>query len=513
MRLRLLRPSRRGARGQTLVLGALSFLVLALMVMLSFNLSHALRRKVSLQQHSDVLAYSMAVMEARALNYYAVSNRSIAASYVAMNSVHAYMAAASVTGEMMRAGSTNFTVIMAQEAMLCAACEGTCDHCVHAAQAKAIAARYKSTGLQYDNKVRGLEGQFNNLQRGLDQMVDVLHASQAQVHQRTLEALRDGQSHGLGRLVEINAPGASAPPPKVGTLNAREFNCAVDGMPCTNSVASSTPKARARVMTEVANASRPDWPANRGIKGFPTHLHQQFLEELEDIPGGGTTLPQRHRGTAKAAQAADELHGPGQEAGNEGLVITADEEGTLYNQWQDGVSWTSYKSQVWSDSNGGGHEPGGAHQGQHRFEGVNSKELSACSRSGNCFMKFRANDDAKRDWGQSRVYSYLTRSLRGGDAGKSPPWELNASATVKFRHGASTGQLTLAAEEGAALSKALVYYHRFGDNGWREAPNLFSPYWRAKLHPLTQEQAVEVLKAAGAQDAARLVQSSPGLSL
>ena len=43
------------------------------------------------------MAYSMAVMEARALNYYAASNRAIAASYVAMTSMHAYLASASST--------------------------------------------------------------------------------------------------------------------------------------------------------------------------------------------------------------------------------------------------------------------------------------------------------------------------------------------------------------------------------------------------------------------------------
>ncbi len=185
----------------------------------------------------------------------------------------------------------------------------------------------------------------------------------------------------------------------------------------------------------------------------------------------------------------------------------------MFNQWKHGVSVMSYKSQVWSDRGGGGHNPSGAHGGSHRFEGINTRELTGCVQKGNCFMKFRANDDARRDWGQPRVYSYLTRPLRGGDEGQPLPWELNDSASVTLHHGDFTGGLTLAAGEGAALSQALVYYHRFGENGWREAPNLFNPYWRAKLHPFTQEQAVKVLEAARNKDAAQLVQGSPGLSL
>lgn len=514
MRLRVLRPSRRAARGQTLVLGALSFLILALMVVLSFNLSHALRKKISLQQHSDVIAYSMAVMEARALNYYAVSNRSIAASYVAMNSLHAYMAAASVTGQMMRAASENFEKIaIVFELPRCNPKKPT--HCKHMRDALRISQKYSRAGRDYDNKVRGLESSFNTLQKGLDQLMDNLHASQAQVHQRTLESLRDGQAHGLSQLTRVNAPGASALPEEVGKLNTNEFDCAVDGKPCSGSVASSAPKARARVMTEVANASRPAWPANRGLSDdFPSHLHPRFLEELlNSIPGEGVHRLSEHGGTAKTAQTSGEVNGPGQAPGNEGLVIAANEKGHVFNYWKHGFWESDYKSEVWSGRTGGGHKPGGAHSGQHRFEGTNTRDLNTCARNGNCFMKFRANDDPQRDWGQPRVYSYLTRSLRGDDKGKPLPWELNRSASVTFRQGATTGKLTLAADEGAALSKALVYYHRFGANGWREAPNLFAPYWRAKLHPFTPQQAVQVLEAAQDKDAARLVQSSPGLSL
>jgi len=46
-----------------------------------------------------------------------------------------------------------------------------------------------------------------------------------------------------------------------------------------------------------------------------------------------------------------------------------------------------------------------------------------------------------------------------------------------------------------AMSKALVYYHRLGD--WTEQPNLFNPYWRAKLHPFKALDAAMVLGAAG----------------
>ncbi len=520
--------SRRRQRGQALVLGALSFLVLALMVTLSFNLSQALREKIRLQQHSDSMAYSMAVLEARALNYYAVTNRSIAASYVAMNSLHAYMAAASVTGEMMRAASTNFNIIAAQEFAQCG-CKGCQQHCVHGAQALRIANKYDRTGSQYDRKVRGLEGDFRKAITALDGMVDTLHDSQRRVHERTREALKDGRSHGLAELARYNAPEASDLPEAVGNLNANEFDCAVDGMPCSGGHASSSKEARARVMTEISNATRAAWPAHRAglIKGgVPEYLHPSFLEELKSIPDEGTHFVYGHQGTAKTVRQEGDIH-QGQTEDNTGLCVSADEQGGIFNQWKHGLSSWSYKERVWSDKDGGGHDSGGAHSGSHRFEGVNARALTACSGRGNCFMKFRATPDAQRDWGQPRVYAYLTDNLRvGGNGQGHAPWELNASGSLSFDHGqAGKAKVTLAPGVGAGLSKALVYYHRFdpGDlepggassetNGWREGPNLFGPYWRGKLHPFTPSQAEQVLRAAGNPQAAQLVRDSPGLSL
>ncbi|WP_246357802.1 hypothetical protein [Pyxidicoccus fallax] len=498
-----------------MVLSALCFLVLALMVTLSFNLSHALRQKMSLQQHSDALAYSMAVLEARALNYYAVSNRAIAGSYVAMNSLHAYMVAASVTSDMMTAGKKNFLGFVVQEIIRCM-CKGCQEHCVHAAEAAKIAKEFGDKSDEYGQKVQGLESRFNNAMEGLDLLVDNLHTSQKEVHEQTLKAVKDGKSHGLSQLVEDNSPGASDLNEAVGGLNGNEFNCAVDGLECQGSVGNTDVRARARVMTEVANAGRSKWPADRvppqGGSKFPQHLHPDFLDELKDIPGEGDAQVTRHVGTAKTVRNKDDVD-QGQSSDNEGTTIAAMEEGTLLHRWKhSAVMISKYEAKVWSDAGGGDHEPDNAHSGSHRFEGVNARALTACSQSGNCFMKFRANPSADRDWGQPRVYSYLTKQLRVGDTGRAP-WELNPSATVSLRHGAQgEGRLTLAAGEGRSMSKALVYYHRFGDNGWREAPNLFGPYWRAKLHPFKPEEAAKVLEAAGNTDAAEMAQV-PGVSL
>ncbi len=507
MRLPLqLRRLRRRERGQALVLGALSFLVLALMVTLSFNLSQGLRAKVSLQQHSDALAYSMAVMEARALNYYAVTNRAIAASYVAMNTLHAHRTATLVTSSLMGAGSTNFRRIAAVEMMMC----GKKKHCRHAKQARDIASKYSKAAREYREKASSLHYHSMAALEALHGMVDGLHASQWRVHQKTREAIQDGESHGLRQLALYNAPGVSSLPSGVGQINATEFDCAVDGLDCSGSVPSASAKTHAVMLTEIINATRPGWPARRaGLleDGIPWYLHPQFLEKLRrDIPGSSNLhRPMGHMGTAKAVQEMGRVHEGGQQPGNEGLLIAAEERGTMFNWW--GHIWPMSTGYVVRDRS-------------QRIEA-----FDRCLSLGNCFMKYRANPDPRRDWGQPRVYSYVTQSLRIGNPDKAP-WELNASSEVTVTHGAQgSAKLTLAPGEGAGLSKALVYYHRFdngdlteervagAEEGWREPPNLFAPYWRAKLHPFTQEEAARVLGAAGNADAEQLASSAQGLSL
>ncbi|MCP3104574.1 hypothetical protein LZ198_37500 [Myxococcus sp. K15C18031901] len=511
--LLLSRTRRRAQRGQAIVLGSLSFLVLALMVTLSFNLSHALRRKISLQQHSDALSYSMAVLEARALNYYAVSNRAVASAYVAGNSLHAFMAAASVTGEMLRASGDNFVIIAGLEMLKCPTCYYKCiEHCIHAIQAMKISGEFKNKGREYDQKVKGFESDFNEAMQGLDDMVDGIHTAQRSVHDKTIQAVKDGSSHGLAQLKEYSAPGASDLNSSVGSINANEFNCAVDGMECQGSVGNSSPEARARVMTEISNATRSGWPANRKISAMgtdkPPYLNSDFFKELKDIPGEGRYLVSPHKGTAKTVKSKGSVDSGGQSGGNEGTTLAAHEEGRVTHWWKHNLMGsTEYDSDVWSDENGGGHTGNGAHSGQHRFEGVNAKALTGCAGSGNCFMKFRANPSSDRDWGQPRVYSYLTMAFRVGNT-RQAPWELNTKGQVRYEHGAQgAGELTVAPGDGVAMSKSLVYYHRFGENGWQEAPNLFAPYWRAKLHPFKQGDAKQVLDAAGNSDASQASQA------
>lgn len=498
---------KRARRGQALVLACLSLLLLALMVALSFNLSHALREKTRLQQHSDAMAYSMAVLEARALNYFASSNRAIAASYVAMNSLHGYMAAANVTADLMDAGKKSFYKVAIAEGILCAPCffSGVgCDHCPHILEAVNVAQKFSDEADDYRDQLESLDDPFAKAVSALDTMMDTIHSAQRSAFTKTADALSDGSSYGLNKLKEINAPKSSTLVSAVGSLNSGEFNCAIDGKICTilGKPSNSDNKTRAVVMTEVANATRPGWAAKRGYPA--TYLNPSFMLDLTmNIQGEGlSAVTAHHAGGKTVNNGGDGAMHSGPDTNNDGAMSASHEHGTVGTALfkHPIIGWGKYETIVTSNNDGGDHSTG-HDSAEHKFEGSNTRDLMTCAMQGNCFMKFRADADPNRDFGQPKVYAYVTMKLRADDVKNEAPWQLNDESRVSFNHGEQgVGTVNLAANEGAAVSKALVYYHRLGS--WKEQPNMFNPFWRAKLHPFRPAEAANVLQQAGHDDAA-----------
>lgn len=83
------------ARGQTLVLVALTFLLLTVMVCITLSIGTAAARKADLQNAADAAAISNATATARTFNTASVLNRTMVSHYVAMSGVQAQMAYAS----------------------------------------------------------------------------------------------------------------------------------------------------------------------------------------------------------------------------------------------------------------------------------------------------------------------------------------------------------------------------------------------------------------------------------
>ncbi len=121
------------------------------------------------------------------------------------------------------------------------------------------------------------------------------------------------------------------------------------------------------------------------------------------------------------------------------------------------------------------------------YEGI------ACDGSGGCFINFRTGDKTK-DWGQPATYGAVKQDLRQRRGGAARPWEINGTGEVKMPNG--TGKFKFVSEgEGFGVAKAKTYFHQLGD--WTAPPNLFDPFWRAKLHPFERDELADVLNEVG----------------
>lgn len=105
-------------------------------------------------------------------------------------------------------------------------------------------------------------------------------------------------------------------------------------------------------------------------------------------------------------------------------------------------------------------------------------------------MRFDVKDDPDQLWNFPRTVVMLTEAAKdlgistGGVAGRRP-WDFDFSAPIfgdlKFKTVDTQGD-ALSGDSMAAAASGLVYYHQ--PTRWQEPPNLWNPFWRAKLHPL-----------------------------
>ena len=496
-----------------MVLSALCMFLLALMMVMSFNVSHAVHEKVRLQQHSDAQAYSMAVVQARALNYFAYSNRAVAAALVSMNNLHAYQSLASIATQYMKAGQYNMYIIAGLEFLQCICIPPCLQHCAHGFEAISKAGKFSQAATKWANRAKALEGSFRLAVQALQLLINSIHLQQKLVYAETMSVLSNGQSYDLDKLKAVNAPRATDVNTAICALNMNSFSCAIDGAPCIGGKANRSAVDLSKELTSVANGSRNKWAATRS--GWPiippTAISPIFLYELMfSIQGNGMSVPlPSYKGTAKTTGTSGlgNIHGG---RGNQGTTSAADEHGGgLLTYWRDGI-WPYMPvsgASIYSDKNGGGHTPSNTHSGQHKFEGANAKTYLSCIFSGSCFTSFRPDDDPKNDFNQPTSYSSITMQMRMGNV-EQAPWELSNTGTLRSDIGGSA-TMRLAAGDGAAVSKAKVYFHRLG--AWQAPPNMFDPYWRAKLHPFKQVELIKVLALSGNMDGAQLAASVPTL--
>ena len=528
--------------GQVLVLGALSILAVALLVFITLNLGQAVFEKIRIQQLADTAAFSNATQQARAFNFFAYTNRANISGLVAASTVHAYMSVASSVPGLFLSTSNTYWSLSSIEFGVCLAGLAVLDfsavvHCVHGGlhikSALSARKRYKKLVDELKNTFEGTQpSQFEITMGALDAHMFLIAGSQAALRvQLTAQLASDTITRGLR---DKFAPQASGNPAGVIGLNVAQFFGSFE-------TSQDIIKWEA---TEIANGTRYSTGANSSFISKRTGTDMlaltspKIILELADQIGRtsrGRTSIIPWVGEGQARVIKDPMNpinrirngNPGPAGDSIGsyddpMVETTAIELCTYSMLSIPMST---KSWIASGPQYGDHKIGNSgcsRSRDHKFHCL-SADLGANDIPGfsqlpavdamprfSCFTLFKANPSPEANFGQPVVYSFIAQDLRLMMGGKRGPWEITQSGSVNInlrgQSGASGGANTVTLADdpakfgrGLAMSKALVYYHLPSRNeGWKEHPNFFNPYWKAKLQPFRGSGEVEwVLAASG----------------
>ncbi|MBE2254042.1 MAG: Tad domain-containing protein [Myxococcus sp.] len=497
----------RRRRGQTMVLAVVTMLVLALMMVIGFNIAHTAHERIRVQQAADAQAFSVAVLQARAMNVNAVLNRTIAALTVAQMSLHAWNTIATHEVDMLNAGFFSFLGVSAWEAGKAKCSKWTPWHCWDAIEALLIAFDYLGEKGDYEDKLESKEQQFN-------EAVKALYDAKKSLYDQELNLVNQIKGEINGGSILKDMLKKTAPQAKYATgvdsVNVNNFLCTLDGPDdvgaCSGSEplvfqrARPPPSERSRSMENAANAARGLFNKTGG--GGATLDHADFKGQspfsvrnppkMMDIQSSGTYQATYIPG-AFASRVGDSEFSKSSDNGELALNVgSATGFGFVNVRWRHGRGAWFLGSSVFS-SQGGGEHTGAVGDNHSEFKTIANITGEAT------FISFNGhtNPTADNDWGQPNAYGAVTQDLRLLQKGGKGAFEVNKTGTINIRIGQEQRKITLVSQnEGVAVGKAKAYFHQLGAD-WKLPPNGFDPFWRAKLHPFKRDELRQVLNLAG----------------
>jgi len=508
---RWLRRMKRTEEGQSLVLASISMLILSIGVLATMNLGHAIHERIRLQNAADAAAYSTAAMQARAMNFYAFTNRAQVMQYTSMMSYQSYLSLMLFFDlAMARAGAVIMSI---GRAMMCIVC---CPPPGLRPAGQAICSVGKV--------VIGIEkAALRTITKLLDNTVglytNAMYAANwaTYMEQATLSGAvyTHVGTQGL-EIARLNDPDVSVTASKVllakpnidAWNNASDDNAQAGSLPSQMDGSESEEVKRAeRVMTEIANATRyphfitdrdllppqlsgyGNWSMKQGQTKLITDTQNQENNIRHYIESTGQVNSQLALGYAMAA-FDDVEFAPGMAIppsvdigpiGTFYVEVVANKDGG----WHCGMDW-DYKDSGYSTQNCGCGLPVSVKQDcfkppdhdKHPWPGLAP------------YLKFAPKDDgsAGTDFGQPTTVALLNKD---SDDLNRDPFTKDFRVTMGSGDDAeidmSIGERGIGGIPGLgkglnAMSRAMAYYHR--PDNWQEQPNFFNPFWRAKLAPL-----------------------------
>ena len=511
---------RKDEDGQTLVLAAVSMLVLALCVMATIHIGHVAYEKVQLQNAADQGAYSLAATVAEGFNFFAYTNRAMICHYAGLLTLYAWVSYLLYFDHtwVRLAKPSRWSPVIGE---ISAVITDVIDNC-HALD--------EFVGYTAGPAINA----FNYILFAFQSAMALFLATDVVI--TTPQAFTDSDS---GAKMNKLAAVLGAASRVANTVELAKFVDYKD-IKKLASMKADTDEGR-MVMTDLINSARHPWVAGTDVKtnswntlaylgrSFAIHIHLWLL-----IAGLDFQLRKEARteeGATDSSQKRDQVYSV------DAFKLRA----TASVGIADVTVGFTYLSQVWADKAKGGmsealldvdgHMWGGRlakchvlhvscpgfisdgllaplntpwkilvklveglaieeeQQGKHHLYPLGITPYAkfkpeAKWRAGfnePDFMVFASKDlkEVNKLWTQSKIPSKYSLTIPGQKEAKIDFTDTQSGMPSWMSPGLN------------ALSVARAYYHRPGD--WREQPNFFNPFWGAKLEPVANHPLLESL--------------------
>jgi hypothetical protein len=490
-------------RGQTLVLGVLTMLLLALTTMVGFNLTHTVHERIRIQAAADAHAYSVAVMQARAFNTAAYANRTIAAILVAQTGLHAWLTIALNDVSMVHKGARGMFAAALYELTMARCKKTSPQHCLHAIEAGMRGSNLSQKANQLEQRLWANQSKFNDAASALKEAHRATYRQTKAYAGQVKNALSSG-SQPLRGMLGATAPRASYQA-GVDRANVASFACTLEGTDFDGECqkvdklvfdrGALGAQQRAQLMVDAANAARPKYEAE-GKTSVPMGIGKDLAH--------GDFIGERVGPQAKNPKAVRSLMGRGEVVftwtGSRNFASTVSsrdvrsQASSMFGpnisslEWRHAPHW--FTAPVMSGAGGSVSDSGQASINGGGSRPANGFEGFACQ-GDDCFVNFRAMSGRDNDDGQPSTFGAVTQNLRDLQFGGRGTFELNGSASSTLKVGSQQARVRLAPRENAvAVAKGKAYFHQLGAS-WAIRPNMFDPFWRAKLHPFRDGDELE----------------------
>ena len=497
--------------GQAIVLASISMLILALGVVATLNLGHAVHQKIRLQNIADSAAYSMAAQEARTFNFIAFTNRAQIVHYVSMMMLQTYLSYmyyvitffAYVEKDMrflqcvlrwINSGlSASFGAIASTMEGIRESIQSYSDLIDTIVGSIIIPTLWQINQLAlYGSQLLMLEATgfyiafdlVRNLLKEMDEFFQV--ATNIEGFLAMIGATMFNLNEYYNAFDPVGGGTQNSPMPKLPGLNSNDAEVV---------------KAQ-RIMTELANGTRHEkFMVDRS--GNNTNI-DPILEGLTlPLPTNITHWGQTKLLTNQAVSNPKNV----ENTSFDNSKLAKGDNLTAYDEIKSS-GFFAFKKSSWGFSNSKNEvasvqasKSDGKHctaTGVKRPSGIlgffciGIKVIQDCYSCGNHewagiapYLKFKPDPDPKNDFGQPSTFIVLNKSPDG----------LKKMFTFNFVYGSASGSERLDTSIGKkgvlgtrifqginVLSRGMAYYHRPGN--WIEHPNFFNPFWRAKLAPV-----------------------------